>query len=259
MSDFFTFSIRTGKHLQRDWIQRPTIKIILSLLGASGVGKTCLALCLRHGRLPENLRHTSSSCGIESHFYYLDRLFQNNYVVDIHLKDPPGQDKYEAVTNDIFRLCHGALLLADTTKIDTLERLEQYWYTKLENMALNNVQSVLVCTKIDLFEKKNQEYRQSFLQRAENFASLHQIPMIQVSAYRNNVEHIFKQLIVRILGDETITNDLISKATIPGDLINQRRNTMTHSNLTPLGYSTSDPTPLGYSTSDLHRPRKCCH
>lgn len=79
-------------------------------------------------------------------------------------------------------------------------------------MALNNVHSVLVCTKIDLFEKQNEEYLHSFLRHVENFALLYQILMIQVSAYRNDVEHIFKQLVICILADETLTTDLDIKS-----------------------------------------------
>jgi small GTP-binding protein len=207
----------------------------LSLLGASGVGKTVLGQCLQYGRLPENLKHAPTTLGIDVQFYYLDRLFRNEYVVVVQLNDPPGQERFEAATNLFFRQCHGVLLLTDTTRMDTLERLEQYWYSKLEKLALTNVQSVLVCTKIDLLEKQNEDYRRSFLQQAEKFAFLHQMPIVQVSAYRgDNVEHIFKQLIIRIMEDETLVNDLLAKANRPDDLIKRRHNLLTNSNIIPL-------------------------
>ena len=41
------------------------------------------------------------------------------------------------------------------------------------------------------------------------------MPVFQVSAYRgDNVEHIFKQLIIRIMSDKNLVDELISKATI---------------------------------------------
>lgn len=235
IEEFLAFRIRTGRHHHHDWQYRPTIKIILSLLGASGVGKTALSLCLQYGRLPDNLKHAPTTIGLDVQFYYLDRLFQNEYVVVVQLNDPPGQERYEAATNHFFRQCHGVLLLTDTTRMDTLERLEQYWYTKLEKLALSNVQSVLVCTKIDLLENENEDTRHSFLQQAEKFAFLHQMPIVQVSAYRgDNVEHIFKQLIIRIMSDETLVNDLIAKASRPADSIKRRRNLLTTSNIIPV-------------------------
>jgi small GTP-binding protein len=238
IEEFLAFHIRSGRPSYPDWHQRPTIKIILSLLGASGVGKTVLGQCLQYGRLPENLKHSPSTLGIDVQFYYLDRLFRNEYVVIIQLNDPPGQEKYEAATNHFFRQCHGVLLLADTTRMDTLERLEQYWYSKLQKLALDNVQSVLVCTKIDLLEKEKEDYRHLFFQQAEKFAFLHQMPIVQVSAYRgDNVEHIFQQLIIRIMSDEILVNDLISRASQPDDLIKRRRNSLTSSNIIPLGSS----------------------
>jgi GTPase SAR1 family protein len=238
--NFSAFRICVGKHHRDDWKQRPMIKIVLSLLGASGVGKTVLAQCLQYGRLPENMKYPPPTIGVDVQFYYLDRLFQNEYVVVIQLNDPAGQKQFEPAINYFFRECHGALLLADTTYMSTLERLEQYWYKKLETLALNKAQSVLVCTKMDLFETKNPDYRDSFLQKAENFVFLHQMPMVQVSAYRgDNIEHIFKQLILRIMEDETLINDLLKKAIRPIDLINQRRDSLAASGMIPLGDSIS--------------------
>ncbi len=241
IDEFFTFRIRTGRPSHVDWQQRPTIRIVLSILGASGVGKTVLSQCLQYGCLPENSKYPPSTIGIDMQFHYLDRLYKNEYVVIVQLNDLPGQERFESATNHFFRQCHGVLLLADTTRMDTLERLEQYWYRKLEKLALTNVKSMLVCTKIDLFEKENEDYRQSFLQQAEMFAVLHQMPIVQVSAYRgDNIEHIFQQLIIRIMADETLINDLISKATTPNDVMNRRLSSLTLSNLTPLGHGVSD-------------------
>lgn len=229
--EFQTFHICPGKHRNNEWQHRPTIRIILSLLGASGVGKTILSQCLQYGRLPDNLKHAPSTIGIDIQFSYLDRLFQNEYVVIVQLNDPPGQEKFEAATNHFFRQCHAVLLLTDTTTMDTLERLEQYWYTKLEKLSLTNVQSVLVCTKTDLFEKETEEHRYSFLEQAEKFAFSHQMPIVQVSAYRgDNVEHIFKQQILRSMADETLVNDLLAKPSRRDDLIRQRHASLTASN-----------------------------
>jgi GTPase SAR1 family protein len=158
-------------------------------------------------------------------FYHLDQLFQNEYVVTIQLNDPPGQERFEAATNHFFRQCHGVLLLADTSRMDTLERLEKYWFSKLEKLSMDHVQTMLVCTKMDLLEQESEEFRQTFFQQAERFAVSHQMPVFQVSAYRgDNVEHIFKQLIIRIMSNKNLVDELISKATIRKNFTQQESN-----------------------------------
>lgn len=225
IDEFRTFRIVPGKCNRVDWQKRATIRIVISLLGASGVGKTVLSQCLQYQRLPENCKHPPMTVGIDMQFYHLDQLFQNEYLVTIQLNDPPGQDRFEAATNHFFRQCHGVLLLADTSNISTLDRLEKYWHSKLEKLAMDHVQTMLVCTKMDLLEKESNEYREIFFQQAERFATTHQIPMFQVSAYRgDNVEHIFKQLIIRILSEKNLVDDLISKATVQKNPNPQRSN-----------------------------------
>lgn len=225
LDEFLTFRILSGRSTRPDWQNRPTIRIIISLLGASGVGKTVLSQCLQYGRLPENCKHPPMTVGIDMQFYHLDRLFQNEYAVIIQLNDPPGQERFESATNHFFRQCHGVLLLADTTRIDTLERLDKHWYRKLEKLSMDHVQTMLVCTKIDLLENEPEDERQRFFQQAEQFTAKHQMPMVQVSAYRgDNVEHIFKQLIIRILSDTTLVDELISKANVRLNSPRQRSN-----------------------------------
>ena len=215
LNEFLTFRILSGRSTRSDWHRRPTIRIIISLLGASGVGKTVLSQCLQYGRLPENCKHPPMTVGIDMQFYHLDKLFRNEYAVIIQLNDPPGQERFESATNHFFRQCHGVLLLADTSRIETLERLEKYWFRKLEKLSMDHVQTTLVCTKIDLLENQSEDYCRTFFQQAEQFTVTHQMSMVQVSAYRGeNVEHIFKQLIIRILSDTTLVDELISKATV---------------------------------------------
>jgi small GTP-binding protein len=221
--ELFGFNI-CGGHIRPDWKHQPKIKIKLTLLGASGVGKTVLGRSLQYGQWPKSMSFPTATIGPDILFYHLDQLFRNEYVVAIQLNDPPGQEKFEAVTDHFFKQCHGALLVSDTTNLESLIRIKQFWYPRLTKLGIDNLESVLVCTKTDLFEKKDKIYRDSFLQHAEEFAFAHQIPIVHVSAYRgDNVEHVFKQLISRILTNEALIKDLIAEARYPNDL-NIRQN-----------------------------------
>jgi small GTP-binding protein len=235
--EFLAFKI-CGQQLNSDWKHRPRIKIQLTLLGSSGAGKSILAQCLQYGHWPKGMAFPSATIGNDIIFYYLDTLFRNEYVVVIQLNDPPGQEKFEAVTNQFFRQCHGALLLIDMTDLNSFDRLEKYWYSRLEDLGMDHVQSVLVCTKMDLFETKDNNYRELFLKRAQQFAFVHQMPIVHISAYRgDNVEYLFKQLIIRIMENDALINDLIAHANAPDNLIIQRRQTSVSQNSNSLELS----------------------
>ena len=249
--NFSTFEILSGRVIRSDWQQRPRIKIKLSLFGASGVGKTTLAQILQRTPFMANMRLPTTTF-VDTYNYYLSQLFEDKFVIIIELIDPPGQERFEAVVNSFFRGCHGALFLADSTNVSSLERLEEYWYKKLEKLAMDNLQCAFLCTKIDQFENQDLHYRDSFLKQVQEFCSLHGMPMFQVTAYRGDyVEYVVKQLVIRILTNDTLINDSRGMATSMNCSIDQRRQFLSTRSLTPL------------CDSDRHKQKKrhspkCC-
>lgn len=207
---FLSFTIRSGR-TPSEWNNKPTLKIRLSLLGGSNVGKTTLARCLQYG-IQSSFVHlnTSATVGPDLIFFYLDQLYENKYVIIIQLADIPGMERYESCCDNHFRHCHGAFLLADSTDIDSLERTELYWYKQLQTKGKDHVEAVLVCNKIDLFELNcDAHYRRIFFQRAEHFASSHHMSIYHVSALRgDNVQSMFKQLVLRILQNDSLLQQI---------------------------------------------------
>jgi Ras-related protein Rab-1A len=148
---------------------------------------------------------------VDVFFFYLDRLFEDEYVVMVQINDCPGNDRFEAVSDRHFRNCHGAVLMIDTTNIETLERLEGYWYKRLrEKSAFNHVEAVLACNKIDLLETDfDSSHCEQFFQKADAFASKYQIPIFNISALRgDNVQAMFHQLISSILENPVLVKHL---------------------------------------------------
>jgi len=143
-------------------------------------------------------------------FFYLDQLYENKYFIIIQLADIPGMERYESCCDNHFRNCHGALLLADSTDIDSLERAELYWYKQLQTKGKDHIEAILVSNKIDLFETNcDAYYRRIFFQRAEDFASSHNMPIYYVSAIRgDNIQAMFKQLILRILQNDSLLQQI---------------------------------------------------
>ncbi|CAF5199719.1 unnamed protein product [Rotaria magnacalcarata] len=77
---------------------------------------------------------------------------------------------------------------------------------------------MLVCNKSDLFQRHcDDDYRRIFLERAENFASLHQISIHYVSALKgDNISSMFKQLILRILQNELLLDQIKENSSLNG-------------------------------------------
>lgn len=216
MDRFLTFNVRHGQ-IPTEWNDRPILKIRISLLGGSNVGKSTIARYFQYGE-KTNLIHLKSTAtiGPDLIFFYLDQLYDDKYVVIIQLTDIPGMERYESCCDTHFRHCHGAFLIADSTDIDTMERIELYWYKQLQTKGKENVESTLVCNKIDLFQENcDDDYKRIFLARAEHFSSLHNMTICYVSALRgDNIRVMFKQLILRILQNKSLFKQIKMNDTI---------------------------------------------
>lgn len=207
---FLSFNVRYGK-IPSEWNSKPTLKLRISLLGGSNVGKTTLARYLQYGEKLNFVRFNfTATVGPDLIFFYLDQLYEDKYVIVIQLSDIPGMERYEACCDNHFRNCHGALLICDSTDIDTLERSELYWYERLHTKGSEYVESTLVCNKIDLFEENcDDEYKKVFFERAEHFTSAHNMVICYTSALRgDNIQVMFKQLILRILQNKPLLRQI---------------------------------------------------
>lgn len=194
-----------------EWRTKPVLKIRVSLLGASNVGKTTLARFLQYGQQAQLIHSKSTATiGPDLFFFYLDQLYENQYVISIQLMDIPGMERYESCCDHHFRSCHGALLITDTTDIDTLEHAQLYWYKQLKLKGRESVESILICNKIDLLESNcDQLYRTIFFERANEFASHHRMPVCYTSAIRgDNIHSMFKELILNILHNSSLFREI---------------------------------------------------
>ncbi|CAF4299550.1 unnamed protein product [Rotaria sp. Silwood2] len=246
ISNFRCFTLHRGRPHNDQWKNNPKLKIIISLLGPSNVGKSCLASNVEYGQ-PQTNRIHKITLATDIFFFYLDSLFEDKYVIILQLNDCPGSDQFEAVSDRHFRQCHGAIFMADTTDINTFERLENYWYKSLrEKSSFDSVECVLACNKTDLLEKDyDSSYRDNFFKRADTFASHYQMSIFNISACRgDNVQTMFQHLILCILQNQSLLQNLKENQ------INSKEQTT--SRKTKITVTTSP------QSSTQHKKSSCC-
>ena len=205
------FNLCRGRPQRDDWKHLPRLKIVISLLGPTNAGKSCLARNIDFAQPVVN-RRQAITVATDISFFHSDLLFEDQYVVTIQLNDCPGNERYESLSNHHFRNCHGAIFVADTTDFNVFDRLDEYWYkTLLVKTLFEDVETVLACNKIDLLEQPtfDDDYREKFFHRAHDFAARYQIPVFNISAARgDNISEMFHQLISNILQNPTLVQHL---------------------------------------------------
>ncbi|CAF0869935.1 unnamed protein product [Didymodactylos carnosus] len=216
LTRFRQFNIKSGR-LNQDFERYYKLKIRISLLGGSNVGKTTISKSIEFG---EHHQTSTATVGPDLIYFYLDQLFEDEYVVVVQLQDIPGMERYEAICDNHFRHCHGAILISDITDLDSLERLQLYWYKSLQQKGMDNVETILVCNKIDLMNQCDKYYRRTYIQRAKYFASEYDIPIFHCSGLTGeNIQIMFKQLIMRILNNSILLQQLKQSAIRPAETI----------------------------------------
>ena len=163
--------------------QKYIYKILVA--GEGGVGKTTLLYKYVNGTF---IADTSMTIGVQFH---VKNIEINGVAYSLQLWDFGGQDRFRFMLPSYTLGAKGAILLYDTTRMSTLDSLEE-WVNICRTQDKNL--PILFCgTKIDLVEERSVagDYARSFLQPLGLFDYL------EVSAKTGeNVEKSF-ELIVR--------------------------------------------------------------
>eukprot|EP00697_Spironema_sp_BW2_P001816 gnl/Spiro4/12441_TR6572_c0_g1_i1.p1 gnl/Spiro4/12441_TR6572_c0_g1~~gnl/Spiro4/12441_TR6572_c0_g1_i1.p1 ORF type:complete len:210 (-),score=22.00 gnl/Spiro4/12441_TR6572_c0_g1_i1:201-800(-) len=116
------------------------------MLGAEGVGKTCLVLRYVQGTFTQ----TQPTIGA---FFITKKLSVNGHRIRLQLWDTAGQERYRSMTPMYYRGVHVAVLVCDVTRENTFAVL-QSWVTELRSNVNNNIVLAVAANKVDLPERK---------------------------------------------------------------------------------------------------------
>ena len=159
----------------------------VTLVGDSGVGKTCLLSMYVKGMCEQSIPTIAIEfCTKEIELY-------DGTKIKVQLWDTAGQERFKSLAMTYYRKAYGILLLFDVTKRSSFLACKNY----LEEVRTNSDKKCviyLVGNKIDLANN-----REISTEEAENFAKKENIKYIETSAVKNmNVTDVFTSLLNNI-------------------------------------------------------------
>jgi small GTP-binding protein len=163
--------------------QKPA-SIKITLIGNSGVGKTCIIRSTTGGN------YSSKFVEINGQKYQLD------------LWNTAGHERYRSLTKHFYKDAYIIVLVYDITKQNTFDELKSIWYPNVLQMGEKYTVLAVVGNKSDLFE--DEEVKE---EEARQYTESIGATFMQVSAKNgDNIDLLFDTLVRKYLGPEFMAN-----------------------------------------------------
>ena len=172
------------------------------ILGDSNVGKT--SFITRY--VEDNFSDTTfQTIGQET---YNKELIRNNQNIILQIYDTCGQERFQSISKNYYKVADGIILLYDITNISSFDSIKNWIQSLNNNSDLSKIELIVVANKFDLFQKQNMVSEEM----KENLEKNFQLEIIEASAKINkNVEESFNKLIDRMMKLKEIKSENIEK------------------------------------------------
>ncbi|OWF56414.1 GTP-binding protein YPTC1 [Mizuhopecten yessoensis] len=117
------------------------------LIGDSGVGKSNLLL-----RFADDVFSETHIATIGVDFKIRTVNIENN-IVQLHIWDTAGQDRFKSITSSFYRGAHGIMLVYDVTDMDSFINVEK-WLQEVDKQRGRDNSIILVGNKSDMTSKR---------------------------------------------------------------------------------------------------------
>lgn len=117
------------------------------ILGASGVGKTCLGLRFVKDQF---VTYTASTIGAS---FLVKELNFNNQKVTLQIWDTAGQERFRSMAPLYYRGAVAAILVFSMTDEGSFEKLKE-WVRELQNNVDEPLVLAIACNKADLADQR---------------------------------------------------------------------------------------------------------
>ncbi|RVD91816.1 rab gtpase [Tubulinosema ratisbonensis] len=118
----------------------------ITLIGDSGVGKTCFLLQYTDSVFADEY---VSTIGVD---FKIKTINLDNKKCKLQLWDTAGQERFNAITKSYYRGSHGIIVLFDLTNLESFESLDK-WLKKIEEYASSKREILILGNKSDMKDK----------------------------------------------------------------------------------------------------------
>ena len=161
----------------------------VTLLGNSGVGKTCIIYRFTNNDFKEG---TMTTRGAD---YSQKSVTIKNQTINLDLWDTAGQENYRSLGRHFYKDSLIVILVYDITNRESFEDLKTIWYNDLKRYGEKYSVLAVVGNKSDLYENEVVNDKEG-----EKFAEEKNAEFMLVSAKTgNNVNNLFNVLVNKYL------------------------------------------------------------
>ena len=164
----------------------------ITLLGSSGVGKTCIIKRYTEGSFEENCQSTSGAS------YSQKPLVIENKPIKLDLWDTAGQEKYRSLGRHFYKDAYIVCLVYDITNSKSFEELKSKWYNDLKTFGEKNNILAVVGNKSDCYE--SEAVREEEAREYAN--SIGAVFMLTSAKNGDNIDLLFDTLVRQYLGPQ---------------------------------------------------------
>jgi len=177
-------------------VRRQDFKVVI--LGASGVGKTCLGLRFVKDQF---VTYTASTIGAS---FLVKELIFNNQKVTMQIWDTAGQERFRSMAPLYYRGAVAAILVFSITDEASFEKLKE-WVRELQSNVDEPLVLAIACNKADLADQ-----RVVAMETATQYANSIGALIYETSAKSNTgVSQLFNEVARRLVNTKVRTADSV--------------------------------------------------
>ena len=166
----------------------------ITLLGNSGVGKTCIITRYTEGSFEQNKASTSGASYSQKH------LVIENKEITLDVWDTAGQEKYRSLGRHFYKDAYIVCLVYDITNLESFQTLKKKWYNDLKTYGEKYSIVAVVGNKSDCYENEKVPEEEA----REYAKSINAIFMLTSAKTGENIDLLFENLTRKYLGPDFI-------------------------------------------------------
>jgi len=188
--------------------------IKITLLGTSGVGKTCIIRRYTEVIFDENCQSTQLA-------NYSQKVVEiDDKTLQVDIWDTAGQEKYRALGRNFYKDSYIVILVYDITSYSSFTDLKENWYNDLKEYGERYTVLAVVGNKSDCYEEEQVKEEE-----AKEFADKIKAIFVLTSAKTgSNINYLFEKLLREYLGPE-FSSKLIEINRDKGEIVNVNKKT----------------------------------